>query len=83
MLRFQEEEAERASDFNKVAEIRYDKIPATQKELEAAQKNLSHLKERLLQEEVDEQLIAQIMSKVDRHPRPKNARRRSRKTPSP
>ncbi len=62
-LKFQEEEAERASDFNKVAEIRYDKIPATQKELESAQKNLSHLKERLLQEEVDEQLIAQIVAK--------------------
>jgi ATP-dependent Clp protease ATP-binding subunit ClpB len=62
-LKFQEEEAERAADYNKVAQIRYDKIPATQKELEEAQKNLSHLKERLLQEEVDEQLIAQIVAK--------------------
>ena len=63
MLRFQEEAEERESDFRKVAEIRYDKIPATQKELEEAQKNLSLLKERLLQEEVDEQLIAQIVAK--------------------
>ena len=62
-LKFQEEEAERASDFNKVAEIRYDKIPATKKELEEAQKNLKGLKERLLQEEVDENLIAQIVAK--------------------
>lgn len=63
ILKFQEEEAERASDFNKVAEIRYDKIPKTKKELEDAQKKLSELKERLLQEEVDEPLIAQIVAK--------------------
>lgn len=62
-LRFQEEEAERSSDYNQVAEIRYSKIPATRKEIEKAQNDLAQLKERLLQEEVDEPLIAQIVAK--------------------
>lgn len=62
-LKFQEEEAERAGDYNKVAEIRYSKVPAVKKEMEAAQTKLGEQKERLLQEEVDEQLIAQIVSK--------------------
>ncbi len=62
-LKNDEQKAERESDFNKVAEIRYDKIPKTQKELENAQKKLSELKERFLQEEVDEKLIAQIVAK--------------------
>lgn len=62
-LRFQEEEAERKVDYNKVAEIRYAKIPHMEKEIETAQKELGQLKDRLLQEEVDENLIAQIVSK--------------------
>ncbi len=62
-LRFQEEEAERRVDYNKVAEIRYAKIPAMEKEIETAQKSLGELKDRLLQEEVDENLIAQIVAK--------------------
>ncbi len=61
--KFQEEEAERASNYNKVAEIRYSKIPSVKKEIEEIQKKLGDQKERLLQEEVDEQLIAQIVSK--------------------
>lgn len=62
-LRFQEEEAERAADYNKVAELRYSRIPEVQKELKEAQEQLSSKSNRLLQEEVDEQLIAQIVSK--------------------
>jgi ATP-dependent Clp protease ATP-binding subunit ClpB len=62
-LRFFEEEAERKVDYNKVAEIRYAKIPAMQKEIEEGQKALEQLKDRLLQEEVDEQLIAQTVAK--------------------
>lgn len=62
-LRFQEEEAERKVDYNKVAEIRYAKIPAMQKQIEEGQKALEQLKDRLLQEEVDENLIAQIVAK--------------------
>lgn len=62
-LRFQEEEAERKFDYNKVAELRYSKLPGLQKELEELQQSLHHLQGRLLQEEVDEHLIAQIISK--------------------
>ncbi len=62
-LKFQEEEAERSGDYNKVAEIRYSQIPAVKKEMEEVQKKLGDQKERLLQEEVDDQLIAQIVSK--------------------
>lgn len=62
-LRFQEEEAERASDFNKVAEIRYSKIPEIDKEMKELQDSLSKKENRLLQEEVDEYLIAQIVAK--------------------
>lgn len=62
-LRFQEEAAERAVDYNKVAEIRYSKIPAVQKELEEGQKKLAAQPDRLLQEEVDERIIAQVVAK--------------------
>lgn len=62
-LKFQEEEAERVFDYNKVAEIRYAKIPVIEAELKQAEKNLSSKEHRLLQEEVDEHLIAQIVSK--------------------
>ncbi len=61
--RFQEEEAERKADYNKVAELRYNSIPKTQKEIEELQKQLNEKPNRLLQEEVDEHLIAQIVSK--------------------
>lgn len=62
-LRFQEEEAERKADYNKVAELRYQKIPEIQLQIEEAQKQLDEKPNRLLQEEVDENLIAQIVSK--------------------
>ena len=62
-LKFQEEEADRALDYNKVAELRYSAIPKMKKELEDAQKALDQLPNRLLQEEVDEELIAQIVSR--------------------
>jgi len=62
-LKFQEEEAERAADYNKVAKLRYSEVPALKKELEEAQKKLGGQHDRLLQEEVDEPLIAQIVAK--------------------
>lgn len=62
-LRFQEEEAERAAEYNKVAEIRYSKLPQMKAACEEAKQKLANQKERLLQEEVDEGLIAQIVSK--------------------
>lgn len=62
-LRFQEEEYERKADYNKVAELRYNAIPKLQKEIEETQKELNKKPNRLLQEEVDESLIAHIVSK--------------------
>jgi ATP-dependent Clp protease ATP-binding subunit ClpB len=62
-LRFQEEEAERRADYNKVAELRYNAIPALQKEMHEVQEELNKKPNRLLQEEVDDTLIAHIVSK--------------------
>lgn len=62
-LKFQEEEAERKADYNKVAEIRYSAIPKLQEEINQIQKKLNEKPNRLLQEEVDERLVAEIVSK--------------------
>lgn len=62
-MRFQEEEAERRADYNKVAELRYAKIPQIQEEIKDEEKKLNEKPNRLLQEEVDDKLIAQIVSK--------------------
>ncbi len=62
-LRFQEEEFERKAEYNKVAELRYNKIPELLKEIEEEQHSLNQKPNRLLQEEVDENLIAHIVSK--------------------
>lgn len=62
-LKFQEEEAERIADYNKVAEIRYNLIPAVSGELDQIQSKLGKKKDRLLREEVDEFLVAQIVAK--------------------
>lgn len=62
-LRFQEEEAERKGDYSRVAEIRYSLIPAKTRELQESEKKLNQKPQRLLQEEVDENLIAHVVSK--------------------
>ncbi|MDN3504889.1 MAG: AAA family ATPase [Rhabdochlamydiaceae bacterium] len=62
-LRFSEEEAERSLNYNKVAELRYNEIPQKQKQIEQANEQLNQLPNRLLQEEVDENLIAHIVAK--------------------
>ncbi|MDF2576543.1 MAG: clpB [Chlamydiales bacterium] len=62
-LKFQEEEAERALDYNRVAELRYSITPKVEKELETVQQDLNNQPSRMLQEEVDEQLIAHIVSR--------------------
>lgn len=62
-LKFQEEELERQSDYNKVAELRYKEIPQLQEEIKEAETALNDKPNRLLQEEVDENLIAHIVSK--------------------
>ncbi len=67
-LKFQEEEAERSAHYQKVAELRYSQIPALQKKIEGIDRELKNQKERLLQEEVDEPLVAQIISKWTKIP---------------
>ncbi len=62
-LKFQEEEAERAADYNKVAELRYNAIPQKKKEITEAEALLNGREGRLLQEEVNESLIAEIVAK--------------------
>ncbi|MCH9632163.1 MAG: Chaperone protein ClpB [Chlamydiae bacterium] len=62
-LKFQEEEAERVSDYNRVAQLRYSEIPAKEEEIKKAGKKLESQSNRLLREEVDETLIAQIVAK--------------------
>lgn len=62
-MRFHEEELERKADYNRVAELRYNEIPKLEKELKDAQDELEAKPNRLLQEEVDENLIAHIVSK--------------------
>ena len=56
--------AERMADFAKVAEIRYGKIPTLQEKLKNEDKKLSKFQSsRLLKEEVDEEEIADIVSR--------------------
>lgn len=78
-LRFQEEEAERGADYNKVAEIRYDKIPKMEEQIADAQKQLGELPDRMLKEEVDENLITQIVSKWTGIPLDKMLEKESKK----
>ncbi|HXQ97406.1 MAG TPA: AAA family ATPase, partial [Candidatus Limnocylindrales bacterium] len=64
-LKAEEQRHERAGDLSKVAEIRYGKLSAAEKELTAAQKKLEEVQKdgRLLKEEVDEEDIAALVSK--------------------
>lgn len=64
-MKIEEQRAERAGDLNAVAEIRYGKIPNAQKELDAENKILAKLQKekKMLKEEVDEEDIAEVVSK--------------------
>ena len=59
------EKAERLYDLNRVAELRYGKLAALEKQLKEAEKNLAAKQTtgRLLREEVTEKEIAEIVSK--------------------
>ncbi len=67
-LRFREEEAERASDYTAVAQLRYSEIPAAEQAIAEKEKALRQEPQRLLQEEVDAKLIAQIVAKWTKIP---------------
>jgi ATP-dependent Clp protease ATP-binding subunit ClpB len=64
-LKAEEQRYERAGDLSRVAEIRYGKLSAAEKELKAAQDKLGELQKDhpMLKEEVGEEEIAKIVSK--------------------
>jgi len=64
-LKSEEQRFERQGDLSRVAEIRYGKLSAAEKELQAAQQKLSELQKDhpMLKEEVGEEEIAKIVSK--------------------
>jgi len=64
-LKAEEQRYERAGDLSKVAEIRYGKLSAAEKELTTAQDRLADLQKDhpMLKEEVGEEEIAKIVSK--------------------
>jgi ATP-dependent Clp protease ATP-binding subunit ClpB len=64
-LRIEAEQAERAGDFGKVAEIRYGKILESEAKLSSFQQELKKIQEgsSLLKEEVDNEDIAAVVSK--------------------
>ncbi len=64
-LKGEEQRHERAGDLSRVAEIRYGKLSAAEKELKTAQDRLAELQKDhpMLKEEVGEEEIAKIVSK--------------------
>lgn len=64
-LKIDAERAEREGDLTKAAELRYGKLPELQKSLEQANKKLFEVqkKRKMLKEEVDEEDIAEVVSK--------------------
>jgi ATP-dependent Clp protease ATP-binding subunit ClpB len=63
-LKLEAEQAERAGDFGRVAEIRYGKIREAETEIEKLKVELSNNKEQhLIKEEVDAEDISEIVSR--------------------
>jgi len=64
-LKIEEQKAERKGDLERVAEIRYGQLVEIQKELKKATDQLSEMqkKGKMLKEEVDEEDVAEIVSK--------------------
>ena len=64
-LRAEEQRSERSGDLARVAEIRYGKLVAAERDLDQAQKRLADAQKngRMLKEEVDEEDIAALVSK--------------------
>ncbi|HCY40506.1 MAG TPA: ATP-dependent chaperone ClpB [Prolixibacteraceae bacterium] len=63
-LKLEAEQAERAGDFGRVAEIRYGKIQEAEKEIQRLKDELSsHSSEHLIKEEVDAEDISEIVSR--------------------
>ncbi len=64
-LKFEAEQAERAGDYGKVAEIRYGKIVESDKRLEELKKKMNEVRKdsALLKEEVDSEDIAEVVAR--------------------
>jgi ATP-dependent Clp protease ATP-binding subunit ClpB len=64
-LRAQFEQAQRSGDFGKASELQYGRIPETERRIQAAEARLAELQQsqRMLKEEVDEEDIADVVSK--------------------
>lgn len=64
-LKFEAEQAEKAGDYGKVAEIRYGKITEAEKRLDEFQKKMKEMQgeKTLLKEEVDSEDIAEVVAK--------------------
>ncbi|HPW60956.1 MAG TPA: ATP-dependent chaperone ClpB [Cyclobacteriaceae bacterium] len=64
-LKFEAEQAEKAGDYGKVAEIRYGKITASEKHLKDLESNMKEMQgeHSLLKEEVDSEDIAEVVAK--------------------
>ena len=64
-LKMEEQNAERRGDLGKVAEIRYGKLVETQKELDKVSGQLAEIQkeQKMLKEEVDEEDVAEVISK--------------------
>jgi ATP-dependent Clp protease ATP-binding subunit ClpB len=64
-LKFEDEKANRVGDLQKVAEIRYGKIPEAEKSIKVLEKKLSELQKGspMVNEEVDAEEIAEVVSR--------------------
>ena len=64
LMRTEEEQAKRAGQLGKAAEIRYDRLPKTEQQVQDAKARLAQLQttQRMLKEEVDAEDIAEVVS---------------------
>jgi ATP-dependent Clp protease ATP-binding subunit ClpB len=64
-VRVQIEQAQRAGDYTKASELQYGRLPQLEQEIRAQEERLADLQkgQRMLKEEVDEEDIAEVVSK--------------------
>jgi ATP-dependent Clp protease ATP-binding subunit ClpB len=69
-LRPEVERAQRAGDYTKASELQYGKLPELERQLQQAEAKLQELQrgQRMLKEEVDEEDIAEVVSRWTRIP---------------
>nr|MDK2850165.1 ATP-dependent Clp protease ATP-binding subunit ClpB [Candidatus Cloacimonadota bacterium] len=62
-LKSEAEKAEREGDYEKTAQIRYGSLASKEKELNQLREKKKHERDALLKEQVDEELVAEVVSK--------------------